>query len=113
MVLQEILMMLMYFRLLNSEILPKIATKEDGTDVYPHFIGDSAFPICIWLQKSEHQRYFNYRLSRAEMVTGAYGIRLKGRWRILLRTNVTMRKVSKLFTLASIYLHNICIEINV
>ena len=56
--------------------------------ITPLILGDSAFPFRSWLMKpytntvlSPQERYFNYRLSRARMVTeGAYG-RLKGRWK--------------------------------
>ena len=71
-----------------------IAHKVVDVNIGPLIIGDSAFPFKPWLLKpytnavlTEKQRYFNYRLSRARMVTeGAYG-QLKGRWRVLLRKN--------------------------
>ena len=44
--------------------------------IYPMIIGDSAFPFRTWLLKpytnhslTEQQRYFNYRSSRARMVS--------------------------------------------
>ena len=59
---------------------------------------------------TEEQRYFNYRLSRARMVTeGAYG-QLKGRWRVLLRKCESSADQTKMVTLACIVLHNMCIE---
>ena len=62
--------------------------------------GDSAFPLRTWLMKSftnavltAHQRYFNYRLSIARMVSeGAYD-QLKGRWGALLRKSESSRDV--------------------
>ena len=58
----------------------------------PFILGDSAFQFQAWLMKpftnavlTPQQHYFNYRLSRARMVTeDAYG-RLKRRWRVLMR----------------------------
>ena len=54
--------------------------------IQPLIVGDSAFPLRSWLLKpytnavlTPQQPYFNYRLSRARMVTeAAYG-QLKGR----------------------------------
>ena len=70
----------------QGKILPGIAKNVGGVDVPPLIVGDSAFPFQTWLMKpytnavlTEKQKYFNYRLSRARMVTeGAYG-QLKGR----------------------------------
>ena len=79
-------------------------------------VGGSAFPLRIWLMKpftnavlTAQQRYFNYRLSRARMVSeGAYG-QLKGIWRVLLRKSESSRDVVRMMTLACMVLHNICI----
>ena len=85
---------------------------------YPHLIlGDSAFPFKTWLTKpftnavlTPQQHYFNYRLSRARMVTEcAYG-QLKGRWRVLERKCESPPEIVRMVTLACIVLHNICIE---
>lgn len=63
------------------------------------------------------QSNFNYRLSRARMVTeGTYG-QLKGRWRVLLRkskeniasTRFTQEKIASTI-LTCMVLHNICIN---
>ena len=59
---------------------------------------------------TEKQKYFNYRLSRARMVTeGAYG-QLKGRWRVLYRRNECSQRNVRTVTMACIVLHNICIN---
>ena len=56
------------------------------------------------------ERYFNYRISRARMVTErAYG-QLKGRWRILMRKCESLPEEVKMITLACMVLHNICIS---
>ena len=101
----------------NDEFRTK-AKREGDTDIYPLIVGDSAFPFMTWLVKtyscavlSPEQHYFNYRLSRARMVTeGAYG-QLKGRWRILLRKCECSQNTMKIMSLACVVLHNICIEL--
>lgn len=87
------------------------------TTIYSLILGDSAFPLQSWLMKpytnavlSKEQRNFNYRLSRARMVTeGAYG-QMKGRWRVLLRKSESEVDQVKTTALACIVLHNICID---
>ena len=82
----------------------------------PLIIGDSAFPFQPWLLKpytnavlTAKQRYFNYRLSCARMVSeGSYG-QLKGRWRVLYRKNESSPHETKVATLTCMVLHNICI----
>jgi len=84
--------------------------------VPPPIAGDSAFPRRTWLMKpytyavlAPQQRNFNYRLSRARMVTeGAYG-QLEGRWRVLLRKCESSQDTVHIMTLACMVLHNICI----
>ncbi|XP_028400782.1 protein ALP1-like [Dendronephthya gigantea] len=96
---------------------PQIGKRVMNRTLPPLVLGDSAFPLQSWLMKpytdavlTEEQRYFNYRLSRARMVTeGAYG-RLKGRWRVLLRKCESSAHEVKIATLACIVLHNACIE---
>jgi len=100
----------------SGEYIPQIGKKEDEI-IPPLIIGDSVFPLCTWLMKpygqaslTPQQRYFNYRLSRARMVTeGAYG-QLKGRWRVLLRKCESSRDQVTMATLACMVLHNVCIE---
>ena len=70
----------------SGNVLPSIGNTIAKQTVPPLIVGDSAFPIAPWLMKSytdavlsPKHRYFNYRLSRARMVTeGTYG-QLKGR----------------------------------
>ena len=84
--------------------------------VPPLIVGDSAFPLCSWLLKpytnavlTPQQHYFNYRLSRARMVTeAAYG-QLKGRWRVLFRKNESSQDQAHITTIACMVLHNTCI----
>ena len=101
----------------EGELIPNIG-KTIGKRTIPTVkLGDSAFPLQTWLMKpytdatlTEEQRYFNYRLSRAHMVTGgAYG-QLKGRWCVLLRKCESSADQTKMVTLTCIVLHNMCIE---
>ncbi|CAB3979844.1 Hypothetical predicted protein [Paramuricea clavata] len=74
--------------------IPNIGQTVGTTTIYPLILGDSAFPLQSWLMKpytnavlTNEQKNFNYRLSRARMVTeGAYG-QMKGRWRVLIWKN--------------------------
>ena len=105
-----------YAEIARGHKLPSIAQSEGNVDIPPLILGDSAFPFHTWLMKlygnailTPEQRYFNYRLSRARMVTeGAYG-KLKGRWRVLSRKCESKVETVKAITLACVVLHNVCI----
>ena len=70
----------------NQKYLSKIGKKVGSLLVPPLILGDAAFPLQPWLMKPctnanprLQQRYYNYLLSRARMVTeGVFG-QLKGR----------------------------------
>ena len=101
---------------IQDGFIPLIGKRVGDVNVPPLIVGDSAFPLQTWLMKpftnavlNPQQRYFNYRLSRARMVTeGAYG-QLKGRWRVLLQKSESNRDQVRITTLACMVLHNICI----
>ena len=101
----------------GDDFIPDIGHKVADITIRPLVTGDPAFPFQPWLLKpytnailTEKQTYFNYRLSRARMVTeGAYG-QVKGRWRVLLRKNESEPFQVKKTTLACMVLHNICNE---
>ena len=65
---------------IQEGFFPVIGKTVGNVTVPPLLVGDSAFPMCTWLTKpyvnavlTPQQRNFNYRLSRARMVTeGAY-----------------------------------------
>ncbi len=107
----------MYRKLKDGDILPEIFKEFEGEKIPPIILGDSAFPHHTWLQKpyshavlTEKESYFNYRLSRGQMVTEcAYG-QLKGRWRMLYRKSECTPDTMKDIVLACIVLHNICID---
>ncbi|CAB3997762.1 Hypothetical predicted protein [Paramuricea clavata] len=97
--------------------IPNIGQTVGTTTIYPLILGDSAFPLQSWLMKpytnavlTNEQKNFNYRLSRARMVTeGAYG-QMKGRWRVLIWKNESEVDQVKTTALACVVLHNICID---
>ena len=84
---------------LQNGLLPNIAKVVGEVSISPLIVGDSAFSLQSWLMKphtnatlSPKQRYFNYHLSRARMVTeSAYG-QLKGRWRVLFLKNQSKKE---------------------
>ena len=119
----EIPMMLLFFNLqkcgrrLCGEAIPTMSKTIGQSDVPPLILGDSAFPFTINLMKpysrgilNERQRYYNYRLSRARMVTECVYGQLKSRWRVLYKKCECSKDTVKLFALASVVLHNICID---
>ena len=60
----------------EDNIIPSMGKMIEGKLVYPLLLGDSAFPFRVWLMKpygnatlSPQESNFNYRLSRATMVT--------------------------------------------
>ena len=105
--------------IMENEAILKIGKEIEGVHIPALILADSAFPLKCWMLKpygnavlTAKQRYFNYRLSRARMVTeGAYG-QLKGRWRILHRKCESSAKEVKIITLACVILHNICLSQN-
>ena len=76
----------------NGEKLPEIYKTIKGIQISSLILGDSAFPHHTWLQKpftcanpTEKQSYFNFRLSRARMVTECAFGQIKGRWGVICR----------------------------
>ena len=108
-----------FHKILKGHVLPdRVFSLGDFGYVPLVTVGGSAFPQFSWLIKKynenmrdKHQRYFNKKLCGARVVTkNAFGI-LKGRWRIL-----NKKTECRLFNLcyvimASIALHNLCIEL--
>ena len=107
----------LWARIEEGRCITNIGQSVDGVTVPSLIVGDSAFPLCTWLMKpytnpvlTPQQRNFNYRLSRARMVTeGAYG-QLIWRWRVLLRKCERARDQVRTTTLACLILHNVCID---
>ena len=105
-------------RIVDGDAIPNVVQKVKNVDIPPQILGDGAFQLRTWIMKphgdavlSKEKRYFNYRHSGARLVTeGAFG-RLKSRFRILHRKCESDKESVKLFGLACVALHNICIEL--
>lgn len=101
----------------DNNVIPLISKQIEGVEVGPLIVADSAFPCTHWMMKpftsailTPDETNFNYRLSRARLVTEcAYG-QLKGRFRVLHRRSECNEQTMKPITLACVVLHNICIE---
>jgi hypothetical protein len=100
----------------ENNIIPSIGKNIEKLIVNPLIPGDSAFPFRIWLMKpyghatlSPKERNFNYRLSRARMVTERAFGQLKSRWRILHRRSECEPESVKETAIACVVLHNLFI----
>ncbi|CAB3987684.1 Hypothetical predicted protein [Paramuricea clavata] len=100
----------------QNNIIPSIGKNIEKLIVNPFILGDSAFPFRIWLMKpyghatlSPKESNFNYRLSRARMVTERAFGQLKSRWRILHRRSECEPESVKETALTCVVLHNLCI----
>ena len=106
-----------YEKLTDGKLHFEKAHKVKECAVPPLILGDGAFPLKAWLMKpfgsanvTEMQRNFNYRLSRARMVTEcAFGL-LKSRWRVLHRRCESAKDTTKCMALTCLILHNLTIE---
>ena len=88
-------------------------------EVGPLLVGDSAYPLSLWLMKPfkqtatliEEQVHYNKALRQARVVVEqAYGI-LKGRWRNLLKPMEEHISTASTTIMACCVLHNICINV--
>ena len=100
-----------------GKVLPDKNVVVDGVEAPPVILGDGAFPLSSWIMKphrdavlTPEKAYFNYRLSRARMITeGTFG-KLKGRFRVLFRKCEGKKETVKIMGLACVILHNLCID---
>ena len=103
--------------IIRGHVIPDKVQLCNNVEIPPMLLGDGAFPLRTWIAKPHGEavlipkkRYFNYRLSRARMVTEAAFGKLKRRFRVLQRKCESRKETVKAMALACIVLHNICIE---
>ena len=104
----------LYYKGEGKALFPVKPKKMNGVFVPLVILGDPAYPLLQWVMKpytdngklTPQESTFNYRLSRARVVTeNAFG-RLKGCWRYLLKRNDTdLDQLPTLIT-ACVVLHN-------
>ena len=90
-----------------------------GSEIGPLLVGDSAYPLSVWLMKpfkqtptlTESQLRYNHALSQAQVVIEqAFGI-LKGRWRCLYKPMEEKTSRVPITVMACCVLYNICIDV--
>lgn len=99
----------------NQFNLPQDAQLTSSSDFFPYVIvADEAFPLKTYLMrpysknsiKSDEEKIYNYRHSRARRtVENAFGI-LAGRWRVFLKPIETQPETCDYIVLAACCLHN-------
>ncbi|XP_065893423.1 uncharacterized protein [Dysidea avara] len=106
----------LYRKATSGELLQGNTLTVLSQEIPVFLVGDSAYPLSTWLMKpfphntalSTAQRNFNYRLSRARIVSeNAFG-RLKARWRRLQKQNdMAINNIPNVI-IACCILHNVC-----
>ena len=89
----------------------------DGVETPRVILGDGTFPLWSWIMKphgdavlTPEKAYFNYRLSRARMITEVVFGKLKGRFRVVFSKCESKKTTMKIMGLACVVLHNLCID---
>lgn len=104
----------------NSNVLQDLAKNLNGVNVPAVIMGDSAFrlsrylvkPYPFYAERSEEQKYFNYRLSKCRrVVENAFG-HLKARFRRIGKGIENSVKYANLIIKACCVLHNFLNEAN-
>ena len=98
-------------------MIPNVVQKVDDIKILPLILGEGALPLWTFMLKphrdamlSDDKQYFNYRNSRARLVTEGAVWRLKIEFRVLFRKCESNKETLKLYGLACVVLHNLCIE---
>ena len=98
-------------------MIPNVVQKVDDIKILPLILGEGALPLWTFMLKphrdamlSDNKQYFNYRNSRARLVTEGAVWRLKIEFRVLFRKCESNKETLKLYGLACVVLHNLCIE---
>ena len=94
----------LWSQIVEGKIIPNLVQEVNNIEVPPLILGDGAFPLRTWIMKPhgdavlpDNKRYFNFRHSRARLVTeGAFG-RLKSRFRVLFRKCESKKETVKLY----------------
>ena len=103
----------------QGNLLKEPSKQIGGSEVGPLLVGDSAYPLSVWLMKpfkqtrtlTESQLRYNRALSQARVVIEqAFGI-LKGRWRCLYKPMEEKTSRVPVTVMACCVLHNICIDV--
>ena len=105
-------------KIVDGKVIPNVPQQVENVEIPPLILGDGAFPLRTWIMKPhgdailpDDKRYFNHRHSRARLVKeGAFG-RLKSRFRVLFRKCESHKETVKMYGLACVVLHNLCIEL--
>ena len=103
-------------KIVGGEMIPNVVQQVEDVEIPPLILGDEAFPLQTFMMKphgdtilQDDKRYFSYRHSRARLVTEVFG-RLKSKFNVLLRKRESNKETVKLYGLACVVLHNLCIE---
>lgn len=101
----------------SSGVFSQAGTKDiGGANVGFYILGELAYPLQSWLLKPFHddgrltveQQLYNRKTSKARGVVENAFVRLKGRWRCLLKRNYCDLDLTKSMILACCVLHNLC-----
>ena len=98
-------------------MIPNVVQKVDDIKILPLILGEGALPLWTFMLKPrrdamlpDNKQYFNYRNSRTRLVTEGAVWRLKIEFRVLFRKCESNKETLKLYGLACVVLHNLCIE---
>ena len=108
----------LWSRIETGLVFPDEVQVVNGLGTPPLILGDGAFLLRTWIAKpygdaalsEKQQHYFNYRGSRAKMVTEGAFDQIKSRFRVLHKKCESYKKTVKAMALAYVVLHNIYID---